>query len=92
MANLNYRWDDDSSIEEMLNQFELRDNTGKLKYNRLLLKPIRIQEKIYLFDQFIALGRRSKKNKFDSKYGVCKMYKLYGIKIFPAKRGWKNYR
>ena len=61
MANLNYRWDDDSSIEEMLNQFELRDNTGKLKYNRLLLKPIRIQEKIYLFDQFIALGGRSKK-------------------------------
>jgi hypothetical protein len=42
MANLNYRWDDDFSIEEMLNQFELRDNTGKLKYNRLLLKPIRI--------------------------------------------------
>lgn len=161
MANLNYLWTDTSSIEEMLKQFELRDNIGKLKYSRLLLKPIRsfgssypltitliikrtsyscegfltfsdlknhlaytngffhstefpfglinsfindyetylhknmfhnpIQGKTYLFDQFITLGGRSKKYKLGSKYGVCKMYELYGIKISPAKRGWKTW-
>ena len=160
MANLNYLWNDNSSIEEMLKQFESRDNIGKLKYSRLLLKPVRsfgsshpltitliikrtsyscdgfltfsdlksqlaytngffhstefpfglinslindyetylyknmfhnpIQEKIYLFDQFIALGGRSKKNKFDSKYGVCKMYKLYGIKNISCKKRLEN--
>ena len=38
MANLNHILTYDSSIEEILEQFESRTTNGKLKYNRLVLK------------------------------------------------------